>query len=105
MRQTRSQWIAAILLAVLALGFLATGIWGFVIRGQQTTQEAMARMRNYAVLHGHARLTEGGAPQLLQALAPRFLGEGVKFPPMDDPPAGRIVHIAVDRVTGNGPWV
>ena len=50
MRQTRSQWIAAILLAVLALGFLATGIWGFVIRGQQATQEAMARMRNYAVL-------------------------------------------------------
>jgi len=50
MRQTRSQWIAAILLAVLALGFLATGIWGFVIRGQQATLEAMVRMRNYAVL-------------------------------------------------------
>ena len=62
-------------------------------------------LQNYAVLHGHARITEGGAPELLQALAPRFLGEGVRFPPMDDPPAGRIVHIAVDRVTGNGPWV
>ena len=62
-------------------------------------------LQNYAVLHGHARLTEGGAPQLLQALAPRFLGEGVKFPPMDDPPAGRIAHITVHRVTGNGPWV
>ena len=62
-------------------------------------------LQNYAVLHGHARLTEGGAPQLLQALAPRFLGEGVKFPPMDNPPEGRIVHITVDRVTGNGPWV
>lgn len=59
---------------------------------------------NYAVLHGTARLTEGGAPELLQQLAPRFLGEGVKFPPMDDPPAGRIVHISVDRVTGTGPW-
>ncbi len=62
-------------------------------------------LRNYAVLHGKARITEGGAPQLLQALAPRFLGEGVKFPPMDEPPAGRVVHIAVERVTGNGPWV
>ena len=50
MRQTKSQWVAAILLAVLALGFLATGIWGFVIRGQQITLEAMVRMRNYAVL-------------------------------------------------------
>jgi PPOX class probable F420-dependent enzyme len=60
---------------------------------------------NYAVLHGAATLTDGGAPQLLQELAPRFLGEGVKFPPMDEPPAGRIVHISVARVTGTGPWV
>lgn len=62
-------------------------------------------LRNYAVLHGKARITEGGAPQLLQALAPRFLGEGVKFPPMDNPPPGRVLHITVDRITGNGPWV
>ncbi|MCE9621583.1 MAG: pyridoxamine 5'-phosphate oxidase family protein [Actinomycetia bacterium] len=61
-------------------------------------------LHNYAVLHGHGRLTDGGAPELLQQLAPRFLGEGVKFPPMDNPPAGRIVHITVDRVGGVGPW-
>jgi PPOX class probable F420-dependent enzyme len=60
---------------------------------------------NYAVLHGTARVTEGGAPELLQALAPKFLGHGVKFPPMDNPPAGRIIHITVERVTGSGPWV
>ena len=62
-------------------------------------------LQNYAVLHGTAHITEGGAPELLQALAPRFLGEGVKFPPMDNPPPGRVVHIAVERVGGNGPWV
>jgi hypothetical protein len=58
----------------------------------------------YAVLHGSARLTEGGAPALLQELAPRFLGPGVKFPPMDDPPEGQVIHITVERVTGAGPW-
>ena len=62
-------------------------------------------LHNYAVLHGHARLTDGGAPELLQELAPRFLGEGVKFPPMDNPPPGRIVRITVDRVVGVGPWI
>ncbi len=62
-------------------------------------------LQNYAVLHGTARITDGGAPELLQALAPHFLGEGVKFPPMDNPPAGRVLHIAVERVGGNGPWV
>jgi PPOX class probable F420-dependent enzyme len=60
---------------------------------------------NYAVIHGTATITEGGAAELLQHLAPRFLGDGVKFPPMDNPPAGRIVRIAVERVTGTGPWV
>ncbi len=62
-------------------------------------------LMNYAVLHGTARLTDGGAPELLQELAPRFMGAGVKFPPMDEPPPGRIMHIAVRRVTGMGPWV
>lgn len=62
-------------------------------------------LMNYAVLHGSARVTDGGAPELLQELAPRFMGAGVKFPPMDEPPPGRVVHIAVRRVTGMGPWV
>jgi len=61
-------------------------------------------LENYAVLHGTARVTEGGAPELLQHLAERFLGPGVKFPPMDNPPPGRVIHIAVERVTGTGPW-
>jgi len=63
-----------------------------------------AGLGNYAVLHGTARLTDGGAPELLRELAPRFLGEGAVFPPMADPPRGRIVRITVDRVTGVGPW-
>jgi hypothetical protein len=41
---------------------------------------------------------------LLQELAPRFLGAGVRFPPIDDPPPGHLIHVAVDRVTGAGPW-
>jgi PPOX class probable F420-dependent enzyme len=61
-------------------------------------------LMNYAVLHGTATVTAGGAPELLQELAPRFMGPGVKFPPMDDPPAGRIARIVVQRVTGMGPW-
>ncbi len=28
----------------------------------------------------------------------------MKFPPMDDPPPGSIVHITVDRISGAGPW-
>jgi PPOX class probable F420-dependent enzyme len=69
--------------------------------------EAGARNANgldeYVVLEGTARLTEGGAAEMLQRLAATYLGPGVKFPPMDDPPAGFVVHVAVERVRGMGP--
>ncbi|HYB29384.1 MAG TPA: PPOX class F420-dependent oxidoreductase [Solirubrobacteraceae bacterium] len=58
----------------------------------------------YVVVHGRARITEGGAPELLQQLARTYLGPNVKFPPMDDPPPGFITHITVDRIGGVGPW-
>jgi PPOX class probable F420-dependent enzyme len=62
-------------------------------------------MQHYLVVHGHARLTEGGAPELLQRLARTYIGSDVVFPPMPDPPPGYVMHIAVDRVGGIGPWV
>lgn len=58
----------------------------------------------YLVVYGRARITEGGAPELLQRLAEVYLGPGVKFPPMPDPPPGFITRIAVDRIAGVGPW-
>jgi len=61
-------------------------------------------MRNYLVVHGKARITEGGAAGLLNQLAQTYVGPGTKFPPMPDPPPGFITHIAVDRVGGQGPW-
>jgi len=58
----------------------------------------------YVVIHGRARITEGGAPELLQRLAHVYLGPDVTFPRMDNPPPGYITHIAVERVGGVGPW-
>ena len=62
-------------------------------------------LKHYLVVHGHARITDGGGPELLQRLAETYLGPGVKFPPVDDPPPGRVVHITVDRLGGVGPWM
>jgi PPOX class probable F420-dependent enzyme len=61
-------------------------------------------LTEYLVIYGTARVTEGGAPELLQELAHTYLGPDVKFPPMDNPPPGYITRIAVDRVAGVGPW-
>jgi PPOX class probable F420-dependent enzyme len=61
-------------------------------------------LKEYLVVHGRARVTEGGAPELLQRLAYTHLGPDVKFPPMPDPPPGFITRISVERIGGIGPW-
>ena len=61
-------------------------------------------LKQYLVVHGRARLVEGGAPEVLQRLAHVYLGPDVKFPPMDDPPAGQVLRITVERIGGVGPW-
>jgi len=61
-------------------------------------------LKEYAVLYGEARIQEGGAPELLQKLAEVYIGPGVKFPPMDNPPPGYVTRIRVDRIEGVGPW-
>lgn len=61
-------------------------------------------LKEYLVIHGRARLVDGGAADLLQRLAHVYLGPDVKFPPMDDPPPGQVMRVAVDRIGGIGPW-
>jgi len=61
-------------------------------------------LKEYLVVHGTARLTEGGAPALLQRLAHVYLGPDVVFPNMPDPPPGVIMRTRVERIGGIGPW-
>ena len=61
-------------------------------------------LKEYLVVHGRARIEEGGAPELLQRLAHVYLGPDVKFPPMPDPPPGYVLRITPERLGGVGPW-
>jgi PPOX class probable F420-dependent enzyme len=75
-----------------------------VVLSMETGGHNEIGLDNYLVVHGRARLTEGGAPELLQRLARVYLGPDVVFPPMPEPPPGIVMHIEVDRVGGVGPW-
>jgi PPOX class probable F420-dependent enzyme len=59
----------------------------------------------YLVVYGRARVTEGGAADLLQRLARVYLGPDVLFPP--EPYRSRpgyITRIEPTRLAGIGPW-
>lgn len=58
---------------------------------------------NYLVINGHARITEGGAPEMLNQLAQIYIGPGTQFLPDTSPP-GYITRITVESIHGVGPW-
>ena len=63
-------------------------------------------LREYLVVHGTGRVTEGGAADLLQRLAHVYLGPEVTFPPPEHAgPGGYVLRIRPERLGGNGPWV
>ena len=62
-------------------------------------------LREYVVIYGNARVTEGGAVPLLQRLGRIYLGPNVDFPPaaMRNIP-GYITRITPTHFAGVGPW-
>jgi PPOX class probable F420-dependent enzyme len=67
----------------------------------ETGRTSPMGLNGYIVLHGRARLTDGGAPELLQRLARGYIGPDVDFPPYPNAPGGWVIHIAVDRISGS----
>lgn len=61
-------------------------------------------LREYLAIDGTARITNGGAPELLQRLARIYIGPDVVFPAMTKPPPGFVVRIRINRVAGVGDW-
>ena len=61
-------------------------------------------LREYLVIEGTARVTEGGAPELLQQLARTYLGPDIVFPAMPNPPPGYVTRVSVERISGVGAW-
>lgn len=64
-------------------------------------KDAGLQQTPYLSITGTARITEGGAPELLTELAEVMLGSSEHFPPPDSPP-GLITRIRIEKVGGYG---
>jgi PPOX class probable F420-dependent enzyme len=69
-----------------------------------TTRNAWGLLE-YLVVYGTARVTEGGAAEMLQRLAHTYLGPDAVFPNMPDPPPGFVTRVTPERLGGVGPWI
>ena len=58
---------------------------------------------NYLVINGRARVTEGGAPELLNRLAQIYIAPDTAFTPSGTP-QGYITRITPESIHGIGPW-
>lgn len=70
----------------------------------QTGKRNPYGLLEYLVVEGRARITEGGAPELLQHLARTYIGPDAVFPQMPNPPPGFVTRIFPERIGGIGPW-
>lgn len=61
-------------------------------------------LREYLVVHGRARVQEGGAAALLQELAHVYMGPDAVFPPPGFDAPGYVLRITPERVGGVGSW-
>jgi PPOX class probable F420-dependent enzyme len=75
-----------------------------VVLSLETGHRNAMGLDEYLVVRGTARVTEGGAPELLQRLAHVYLNSDTRFPPVDDPPPGYVLRITPESFSGVGPW-
>lgn len=62
-------------------------------------------LAEYLVVRGTARVTEGGAAELLRRLGKVYVGPDFEFPLPPDPAPGWLLRVRPERILGNGPWV
>jgi PPOX class probable F420-dependent enzyme len=75
-----------------------------VVLSLETGHRNAIGLDEYLIVRGAGRVTQGGAPELLQRLAHVYLSPDTRFPPVDDPPPGYVLRITPETIGGVGPW-
>jgi PPOX class probable F420-dependent enzyme len=77
---------------------------GRVVLSVETDRRNEMGLTEYLVITGTARITEGGAVDVLRRLAKTYIGPDAQYRPGEDLPPGYVTHITVDKIGGVGPW-
>ena len=77
---------------------------GRVVLSVETDRINEMGLAEYLVIKGTARITEGGAVDVLRELVKTYVGPDAQYRPGEDVPPGYVTHITVDKIGGVGPW-
>ena len=77
---------------------------GRVVLSVETDRSNEMGLTEYLVITGTARITEGGAVDVLRELVKTYIGPDAQYRPGEDLPPGYVTHITVDKIGGVGPW-
>ncbi len=61
--------------------------------------------QRHLVIRGRATIEPGPDPELMDALARKYLGLGRHPLALRDSPTAVVVRVSIDRISGVGPWV
>ncbi|MGY4768887.1 PPOX class F420-dependent oxidoreductase [Kribbella sp. CWNU-51] len=77
---------------------------GRVVLSVETDRSNEVGLTEYLVITGTARITEGGAVDVLRGLVKTYIGPDAQYRPGEELPPGYVTHITVDKIGGVGPW-
>ncbi len=69
----------------------------------ETDPSHLPGLDGYLAITGTARISQGGAPQLLRRLAAVYLGPGAELPWTWEPPPGHVTYITAERIVRPDP--
>ena len=76
-----------------------------IVLSIEDTERNERGFQRHLVVRGRAKIEPGPNPELMDELAMKYLGLGRHPLAMRDSPTSVVVRVAVDRISGVGPWI
>ena len=76
-----------------------------IVLSIEDTERNERGFQRHLVVRGRANIEPGPNPELMDELAMKYLGLGRHPLAMRDSPTSVVVRVAVDRISGVGPWI
>lgn len=76
-----------------------------IVLSIEDTERNERGFQRHLVIRGTARIVDGPDPELMDAMAMKYLGLSRHPLALRDSPTAVVVRVTIDRISGVGPWI